>query len=75
MAEEERDRAMQTFPSELPASWVERKLLNLAARIGDTTGKAPQRFRAVRWAIDGSMVQALADQGDIVDCSVTPERC
>jgi hypothetical protein len=73
MAEEERDRAMQSFPSELPASWFARKLSNLTERIGDATGESPRSFRAARWGLNGSMVRTLAENGYIVDCSVTPK--
>jgi hypothetical protein len=73
MAEEERDRAMQAFPSELPASWFERKLSNLTGRIGDATGESPRSFRAARWGLNGSMVRTLAENGYVVDCSVTPK--
>jgi hypothetical protein len=73
MAEEERDRAMQAFPSELPASWFVRKLSYLTERIAEAIGESPRSFRAARWGFNGSMVRALAEKGYVVDCSVTPK--
>ena len=73
LKEEEQDRAMQAFPSELPEPWFGRKLETLTSRIEGVLGEAPRSFRAARWGLCGSMVRALAACGYLADCSVTPK--
>jgi hypothetical protein len=72
-AEEERNRVMQAFPSELPAPLFRRKLQCLTERIADAFGEPPRNFRAARWGLNGTMVAALAEAGYTADCSVTPK--
>ena len=73
MEAEEKDRAMQAFPSELPEPWFARKLETLTAGIERALGDAPRSFRAARWGLCGPMVRSLAACGYLVDCSVTPK--
>jgi hypothetical protein len=73
MALERENPALQLFPSLLPVSWFERKLHTLTEGITESFGRAPRSFRAARWGLGASMVGALARQGYLVDCSVTPK--
>jgi len=72
MAEETANRAMQSFPSELPPEWFSRKLEVLTAEVAERFG-APTSFRAARWGLNGAMLRRLAERGYTVDCSVTPK--
>ncbi|HOD74081.1 MAG TPA: hypothetical protein PKM13_06050, partial [Candidatus Bipolaricaulis anaerobius] len=73
MACERENPALQMFPSRLPAPWLERKLHTLTEGIAERFGRSPRSFRAARWGLGASMVEALVEQGYRVDCSVTPK--
>ncbi|NPV05556.1 MAG: hypothetical protein HPY67_12575 [Syntrophaceae bacterium] len=73
MALEKENPTLQMYPSQLPATWFERKLQTLTEGIGERFGRPPRSFRAARWGLGASMVGALVRQGYRVDCSVTPK--
>lgn len=73
MALEKKNPALQMYPCRLPAIWFERKLQTLTAGIAVCFGRPPKSFRAARWGLGASMVEALVEQGYRVDCSVTPK--
>jgi len=58
--------------SALPASWIERKVSTLTEATRDRFGRSPTSFRAGRFALSGSTLQAIERHGYTVDASVLP---
>lgn len=65
--------AHHRFPSELPDSELEAKLLSLTNIITKNFGTRPTSFRAGRWGVSGQLLSWLASQNYVADASITPK--
>jgi len=66
--------SLHAFPCELPDDLLREKVATLTAQIRDAFGFSPTAFRAGRYGFDGRLARCLADEGFVVDSSVTPGR-
>jgi hypothetical protein len=64
--------AENTMMKNLPAPLQAAKLRTLRQVLGEAVGRRPTSFRAGRFGLGPESVQALIDQGFLVDSSVTP---
>jgi hypothetical protein len=64
--------SLHAFPSELPDDLLREKIATLTGQIRDAFGFSPTAFRAGRYGLDERVAKYLAEQGFLVDSSVTP---
>ena len=67
----ENDR-LHAFPCELPAALLREKVAVLTGQIREAFGSSPTAFRAGRYGCDAGVARAIAEEGFVVDSSVTP---
>ena len=63
---------LHAFPCELPDDLLREKVSTLTGQIRDAFGFSPTAFRAGRYGFDGRVAKCIADEGFVVDSSVTP---
>lgn len=63
---------LHAFPCELPDDLLREKVTTLTGQIRDAFGFPPTAFRAGRYGLDGRLATCIADEGFVVDSSVTP---
>jgi hypothetical protein len=60
------------YPSQLPESMLREKLHVLTGQVREAFGASPTSFRAGRFGLDARGARILAEEGYLVDSSVTP---
>ncbi len=60
------------FPCQLPDELLREKTTRLTTQITEAFGKRPTSYRAGRFGLDRRLARFLADDGYVVDSSVTP---
>jgi hypothetical protein len=63
---------LHAFPCELPGDLLREKVAVLTRQIEEAFGFSPTAFRAGRYGCDGRLARYIADEGFVVDSSVTP---
>jgi hypothetical protein len=66
------DFAAMPYLIEYPTRVLRAKVRDMTARLEDLFGHKMVSHRAGRWAMDERYVEALIEEGYLIDCSVTP---
>lgn len=64
--------SLHAYPCELPSELLREKVAVLTAQIKEAFGFSPTAFRAGRYGCDARVARYVAEEGFVVDSSVTP---